>query len=230
MPLENSVDDYHPAFVHRGVIEQDKHFKEAVATTDETAGVVRYLGGGIAELDFGPGRRVIGGFFTDPIPPDVQASYEAQLVERLGPEKTDLVLNRSTPHMMIFPNLFLVQNDLRIIVPISARLTHYYHYFLELDGADPIINTTRRRRHEVSYGPAGSVLGDDLDVFERNQVGLESNLDGRRQWLDLSRGIGREHRDENGFLVSSTKDETGMRGIWRQYLEAMSTSDVAVPA
>jgi hypothetical protein len=69
-----------------------------------------------------------------------------------------------------------------------------------------------------SVGPAGMLLADDTEMYERNQAGLESLTP---EWLDVRRGIGREHVDTDGFTVGGATDETGMRGFWSHYKSLM---------
>ena len=61
-----------------------------------------------------------------------------------------------------------------------------------------------------SVGPAGMLLADDTEMYERNQLGIESLTP---EWLDVRRGLNRERVDENGFTVGGATDETGMRGF-----------------
>ena len=77
----------------------------------------------------------------------------------------------------------------------------------------------RLRRHEFSYGPAGFVLADDTDIFERNQLALEARAN---EWVNLNRGMHRERTDENGFRVSHVTDEIAIRAQWRHYKRLMT--------
>jgi len=67
-------------------------------------------------------------------------------------------------------------------------------------------------------GPAGMLLADDTEMYERNQAGLECLTP---EWLDIRRGLKREQVDENGFTIGGATDETGMRGFWSQYKTLM---------
>jgi hypothetical protein len=72
-----------------------------------------------------------------------------------------------------------------------------------------------------SVGPAGMLLADDTEMYERNQAGLGSL---NPEWLDVRRGLNREGVDENGFTIGAATDETGMRGFWRQYRSLMKAA------
>ncbi len=69
-----------------------------------------------------------------------------------------------------------------------------------------------------SVGPAGMLLADDTEMYERNQRGVEM-LD--PEWLDVRRGLQRESVDENGFTIGAGTDVTGMRGFWKHYRTLM---------
>ncbi|SCG77957.1 aromatic ring-hydroxylating oxygenase subunit alpha [Micromonospora inositola] len=227
MPLENSVDDYHAGFVHRGIWDMDEDLRKVWYSTEDadSEAVNIDLGNGHTAMDFGSGIRTVGGGVTESVVPDeVQREYEDSLRRRLGEEGANAVLKQAVPHMMVFPNLFMLQNDLRIITPVGVRTTHYYHYVFNLRGADPLINRARLRRHEVSYGPAGMVLQDDIEVFERNQAGIESRIGSGEEWLDLSRGLHRESTNSLGQPTGRTKDEIAQRAIWKHYKDRMTQS------
>jgi fatty-acyl-CoA synthase len=69
-----------------------------------------------------------------------------------------------------------------------------------------------------SVGPAGMLLADDTEMYERNQAGVAARSP---QWLDVSRGVGRETVDAAGHPVGAATDEVGMRGFWAHYRALM---------
>ena len=78
---------------------------------------------------------------------------------------------------------------------------------------------SRLRGHEAFYGPAGGGATDDLEMFERNQIGLSARVD---PWLVLARGRQQEYRDVDRTIVGQITDEVTQRGIWRQWKKVMS--------
>jgi hypothetical protein len=88
---------------------------------------------------------------------------------------------------------------------------------VQLAGADEL-NRRMVSQCVGSVGPAGMLLADDTEMYERNQAGLASLTP---EWLDVRRGLNREAVDENGFTIGGATDETGMRGFWRQYKSLM---------
>src|SRR5690606_17854329 len=88
---------------------------------------------------------------------------------------------------------------------------------VQLKGA-PELNKRMISQSIGSVGPAGMLLADDTEMYERNQRGAEML---RPEWLDLRRGLNRERVDERGLTIGSATDETGMRGFWAHYRKLM---------
>ena len=69
-----------------------------------------------------------------------------------------------------------------------------------------------------SVGPAGFLLADDSEMYERNQRGVHTR---NPEWLQLKRGTHRERQDENGHWVADATDELPQRAMWRHYKQLM---------
>jgi fatty-acyl-CoA synthase len=69
-----------------------------------------------------------------------------------------------------------------------------------------------------SVGPAGMLLADDTEMYERNQRGVQAR---DPEWLVLARGLHRERVDEDGYLIGDATDEVPQRGVWRHYRTLM---------
>jgi fatty-acyl-CoA synthase len=89
---------------------------------------------------------------------------------------------------------------------------------VQLKGA-PEMNKRMLQQCIGSVGPAGLLLADDTEMYERNQVGLAEL---RPEWLDVRRGIDRERVDERGLTIGHANDETAMRGFWAHYKGLMT--------
>jgi hypothetical protein len=124
-------------------------------------------------------------------------SYKEALVRRYGPDRADEILIAGGTYLLVFPNLILIGVHIRVVRPVSPAETQVFLYPMLLKGVTPEMNMARLRGHEAFYGPAGSGAVDDLETFERNQVGLSAQVD---PWLVVSRGIHRERRDVDGRL------------------------------
>jgi hypothetical protein len=148
------------------------------------------------------------------------------MVQRHGKERAEEILTAGGTHLLVFPNLVFIGVQIRVVQPISAAETEVFLYPTLLKGVPPEVNAGRLRGHEAFYGPSGMGAADDVDMFERVQMGLNVQLD---PWLLFARGLRREQRDVDGTLVGQMTDELTQRGIWRQWKKVMS-QDVSRPA
>jgi hypothetical protein len=156
------------------------------------------------------------------VPSEADGAYLAALTESYGAERAKEIIADGPAYVFMFPNLFVIQQDMRRIEPISPGKSHLYQHPAMLDGVMESINVQRLSRHEAAYGAAGFVMSDDFEVFARTQRSAESNND---DWLRISRGLDREVPHEHGGVFSHVTDETGIRGMWHQYVKLMKTGD-----
>jgi fatty-acyl-CoA synthase len=82
----------------------------------------------------------------------------------------------------------------------------------------PDLNRRMLQQTLGSVGPAGFLLADDSEMYERNQRGVQVR---RPEWLVLKRGVHRERLDERGHVVGDATDEVPMRAIWAHYRSLM---------
>jgi phenylpropionate dioxygenase-like ring-hydroxylating dioxygenase large terminal subunit len=216
---ENSIENYHGPFVHRVAFElSDRRAgrvrasitRRAPDQEDETL----YLGGGhMAEYlprQGSPARR-------EPTPAR-QIYLEA--MSRAYGERRARELTESMPaFFFVFPNLMFIQTHFRRFDPVNVDHTNVYYHPALLKGVPDEINQEILRFHETSFGPAGFVTPDDVQILERNQIGLQALGD---EWLFLGRGSHRETRHADGGASGQFMDETQLRGLWRHYAQLMS--------
>ncbi len=103
------------------------------------------------------------------------------------------------------------------IQPVSAAECVQYVTAVQLTGGREL-NRRMVSQSIGSVGPAGMLLADDTEMYERNQAGLAAL---RPEGLDVSRGVARETTDERGHPVGGATDEVGMRGFWAHYRALM---------
>lgn len=213
---ENETDGYHPQFVHDAIFDVTGS-PIAALYSDASTAVTRDLGGGHSENDLRPEFRK----FAEPMrwfgtTPERVPEYVAAMHEAYG-DDADRRMIEGSPHVMIFPNLFIAEIQVFNIQPRAADESVQYSTAIQLGGA-PELNRRMVSQSIGSVGPAGMLLADDTEMYERNQRGVEML---QPEWLDVSRGIGREEIDENGHPIGSATDETGIRGFWKQYKSLM---------
>lgn len=215
--VENETDGYHPQFVHASIFSVAKSGIGDLYGSKSTA-VARDLGKGHTENDLRPEFRRIGvpmGWFgtTEERVPD----YAARMKAAYGAEKARQIMIDGTPHVMIFPNLFIAEIQIFVIQALGVDDTIQHVTALQFKGA-PDFNRRLRQQTMGSVGPAGFLLADDSEMYERTQRGVHSR---DPEWNYLGRGKHRERRDADGYLVGDATDEVTSRGIWRHYRSLM---------
>lgn len=215
--VENETDGYHPAFVHSSIFGVADSGIGALYANDSTA-VVRDYGNGHTEVDLRPEFRK----FDEPMrwfgtTAEKLPEYTEAMNQAYGNERAREIMIDGTPHAMIYPNLFIAEIQLFSIQPISVNETVQHVTALQFKGA-PKLNRRMRQQTMGSVGPAGFLLADDSEMYERTQRGVQSR---NPEWLFLGRGEQRERRDKDGYRVSHATDETPSRGIWRHYRSLM---------
>jgi phenylpropionate dioxygenase-like ring-hydroxylating dioxygenase large terminal subunit len=221
--VENSMDGYHGNFVHQSFFENVRR-RTGVNLTDmmtsQSLAQTRDLGNGHVMIDFWPYNQARGARLGAAMPTSESGqAYRDALIAKHGVERAQQLLTARGTHLLVFPNLVLIGVQIRVIKPVATDETEVFLYPTLLKGAPRELNVARLRGHEAFYGPAGGGATDDLEMFERNQIGLSARVD---PWLVLSRGLGQERQDTNGTIVGQITDEVTQRGIWRQWKRLMS--------
>jgi phenylpropionate dioxygenase-like ring-hydroxylating dioxygenase large terminal subunit len=218
---ENQVDRYHATFVHQVTYSLDKGKADwAAKLNSEGPAFVRCFEGGHSELDFSPVNLASGHsqYSAGSVArseqdfPDLVSALEA----RLGVEYAKKLLVGGPPHLLVFPNLAFVMQDIRFILPVSVNESTVYQFPAFLDGASDAVNNERLRRHQL----AGAVMTDDHEVLERNQRGYSGEGDFS---AILERGFGQDRSDDEGYSVGSLLSESPLRNFWNAYVTLMDS-------
>jgi len=219
LQLENSIDGYHPNFAHQA-------FFDAFGTRmgvpldifrGNSLGRNRDLGNGHSMLDFRAYNRessALRARIDKMRETPSGADYWEGLRQRLGANRALDVLTVGGTHMSVFPNLVVLQNQIRTIRPVAVDRTEVFLNPVLLAGAPDPVNATRLRVHEMFYGPGGGGVPDDIEMFRRVQIGLDSSID---PWIRFWRGPHREEPDTDGTLFGQMTDEVSQRAMWREW-------------
>ncbi len=217
--VENETDGYHPQFVHSSIFSVAESGIGALYAEGSTA-LSRDLGNGHTENDLRPEFRrrgdPLGWFGTTP---ERLPDYVARMRAAHG-DAAEAILVDGSPHVMVFPNLFIAEIQLFVLQPLGVDDTVQHVTAVQLRGA-PDMNRRMLSQTVGSVGPAGLLLADDSEMYERNQRGVQGR---RPEWLVLRRGLHRERLDENGHLVGDATDEVPQRAIWRHYRRLMEAA------
>ncbi|GGC44287.1 ring-hydroxylating oxygenase subunit alpha [Novosphingobium marinum] len=228
------MDGYHPMYVHASVLstwERHAESGEGLGATHsdnpfgfDSISETRDFGHGHTMLDFRKHRLKHTGKFRAILEKTNGGKeyIEALYAEHEADWADMLIAMAGDPHLGVFPNLQLINNQIRIINPISVDETEVIMFPVLFENASREINALRLRQHESFYGPAGSGSTDDAEIFERVQLGLNASVE---PWIDISRGMEREWIDSDGSIVGHITDEVPQRGQMRQWLAMMSPPD-----
>lgn len=218
--LENETDGYHPAFVHASVFKVTDSGIGGLYGAKSTA-LTRDFGNGHTEIDLRPEFRRLDqpmGWFgtTAERLPD----YTSRMQASYGAERARQIMVDGTPHIMVFPNLFIAEIQVFVIQPRAVDNSIQHVTALQFKGA-PDLNRRLRQQTMGSVGPAGFLLADDSEMYERSHRGV---LTRDPEWLYLGRGKHRERQDEDGHRVAHATDEVPSRGIWQHYKNLMTAA------
>ncbi len=215
--VENETDGYHPGFVHASVFQvMDSRIDELYG--DKSTSLSRDYGNGHTEIDLRPEFRKRNepmswfGTSAEKLP-----EYVEQMNKAYGEAKARTIMIDGAPHAMIFPNLFIAEIQLFVIEPISVSESVQHVTAIQYKGGTDI-NRRLRQQTMGSVGPAGFLLADDAEMYERTQKGLHAQLPKKTY---IGRGDHRERIDEQGFLIGDSTDDLPSRGIWKHYKKLM---------
>ena len=145
--LDNECDGYHPAFVHASIFSVADSGIGSLYGPKSTA-LTRDYGNGHTDVDLRPEFRRKGqplGWFgtTAERLPDYVAKMEAAY----GAETARTVMIDGTPHVMIFPNLFIAEIQIFVIQPLAANDTVQHVTALQFKGAPDLNRRTHGSPH-----------------------------------------------------------------------------------
>jgi len=235
--IENHNDTIHPRFVHASSVAAAADQPDGAPTDGSGEIALRQMRQNGAPPDVWErlglwtsdyGHSYMGDYHDDEkllarSEDPVHRAYRERLEARHGPERTRQILGVSRFNSIIYPNLsFMSQfGQLRIVHPIAVDRTAVYTYVFRLKGAPEEMFETAVAFANVVNGIGSCVLTDDLETYERLQVGLASQ---GTDWVDVSRGAGRDEPDEHGLERGATgTSEIHIRNqfrAWRHYMTA----------
>jgi fatty-acyl-CoA synthase len=220
---ENSLEgDYHGPFIHR--VAFDLHARQTGLSMsslyeNEVPDVIRYLPGGHMVEDYRGATMAPPGK-----PSPARRAYVEAMEKQHGLDRARQLVSTIAPLVYVFPNFLYLMTHVRRVQPVSVDETFVYYQPMFLKGVPGEINENRLRFHEFGFGPAGFISPDDIEIMERNQIGIQA------QGNDVSfigRGIHREKRMADGGTAGFTMDENHLRGMWGHYAKLMRDPEAA---
>lgn len=226
---ENGNDGYHPTFVHGGfqkAMERRTGVERNPFQRDEGGGPKIDLGNGhgvssLAEARHKHNRAEAANdsYYDRAVHSPGGAALVQHLEETLGKERAIQLLEPSNAYnLCIFPNLLLIQSQIRVVQPVAPDLTYVAAYASEWPDEPEEINQLRMRLQEGFWGPAGMGVPDDIEMFERVQRGLAAHSP---EWLIIRRGLEREEQ-EGARIRGVGSDETTLRAFHNEWRRRMA--------
>jgi phenylpropionate dioxygenase-like ring-hydroxylating dioxygenase large terminal subunit len=228
--IENSIDFLHPSILHRNAIDAAEH-----TFRDRNSGrpiplevdLVRANGLTLGEWDrvgvkaLERGHCWSGGFIQDTVDTEhelitgashkktvespAQQRYREALVRSYGEPRSNEIRSFKRHNTLVYPNLFVnsgVQR-IRVLYPTAVNRTEQHSYVFRLKGAPEEIFRIAVCVVTQSNTPSSIVTTDDHEALERVQ---EAMTTGDHEWIEVSRGLGREKAIDNGWTAEGTNE------------------------
>lgn len=234
LQMDNSLDGYHGPYVHEsgfaalayrrgdGPPTSPQRARRSRSGDEQFLGFAKSAGAfsagfprghGLTHVPHDLGSGLVG---ITRLSDDVYEEYVSALLSRYGKERTkELVAGR---HLLIFPNLILMDCNIRVVHPISVDFSYVESYFIEMSGVDAAVNAQRLRDLQARLGTAGFIGTDDVEMFSGNQTGLAG-----LEEIYFSKGIQREV-ESDGSRRGSPSDEVPQRAFYREWSRLMGTA------
>jgi len=213
--VENGVDSYHPMFVHQSAFSAFRRSGVQKYQQQRRPNITGSVTLGFENGHCGLERPGLDTLFTE----EQFDGYLQALTARHGAARATRIATVRAIH--IFPNVTLMDANIRVIQPLSVNATNVHSYFISYDGVADDVNLVRLRDYQSRLGTAGLVGTDDIDIFTGNQSGIAARALDR---LIFDRGIDREVVLPGGVRRGVSMDETPQRAIYRGWLRAMNNA------
>ena len=208
--VENGADGYHPNFVHESAFKTLEQF-------GLRNGSNRIPGEVGSSMGFDYGHCWLSGAYRQSMPQDLFKGYMESLAAQYGSERAQEVTKNR--HILLFPNVYLMDVNVRVIQPVSADKTVVYSSYTRLEGVSDDVNRARLQDLQRRLGTTGFISPDDMEMFAANQTGMQASS---MEWLILSRGMNRERVHPSGEREALYSDETPQRAIYREWDRLMN--------
>lgn len=234
--FENLCDAAHPLFVHRSSIEASQAQSDAVHSDGTGEIAIRQMRQNGAPYSFWEsqvgiwtypnGHSYLGDYHDDSklvaaLKDPVFREYIAALEKKKGKEETKRILEVRRWNSNVYPNVSLMSQfqQLRVVQPIAVNRTVVYTYNFKLKGAPEQMFRNTIAFANIVNGTGSLVLTDDLEIYNRIDMGLSS--DGA-EWLQIGRGYQSDQPEAHGGRkgINSTSEVyiRNMLDAWVGYM------------
>jgi benzoate/toluate 1,2-dioxygenase subunit alpha len=236
MLVENQTDTCHPMVAHESsagtaVSVWEREQDAVVARGGRKPMAVEVYAPFVAPYDFFEkmGIRVwANGHGHTGVTTSIHADYSAvsgyfeQMVAAYGEERARAILGESRHNTIYFPNIMVKGpiQTLRVFRPLAADRTLVESYTFRLAGAPDMLFERTLMYNRLINAPTSIVGHDDLEMYERAQLGLQA--DGF-EWVNLQRLLASGEAPDETAVVGGTS-ERQMRNQFQAWVKFMTMS------
>ena len=207
LQAENGADGWHARFVHASAFETQAAYGGR-PTRHFSNGITRGFDNGACILDR-PG--IIQGLSDEQ-----REDIRQRLLTRHSPERLEQIWR--IRHILLFPNVYLFDNLIRVIQPVSVDRTNVLSHPFHLRGVSEAYNRLRLPELQSRLGTTGMVGPDDLEMFAATQTGMQG---AKMRWIVLSHGMAEDQQAEGSEVVGDDTSEIPQRAIYRHWAMMM---------
>ncbi|MBO0753464.1 MAG: oxidoreductase, partial [Bradyrhizobiaceae bacterium] len=148
--------------------------------------------------------------------------YFEQMVAAYGEERARAILGESRHNTVYFPNIMVKGpiQTLRVFKPLAADRTLVESYTFRLAGAPDMLFERTLMYNRLINAPTSIVGHDDLEMYERAQLGLRA--DGF-EWVNVQRLFAPSEVEDETAIAGGTS-ERQMRNQFRAWIKFMTMS------
>jgi phenylpropionate dioxygenase-like ring-hydroxylating dioxygenase large terminal subunit len=234
--FENLCDAAHPLFAHRSSIEASQAQSDDVHSDGSGEIAIRQMRQNGAPYSFWEfqvgiwtypnGHSYLGDYHDDSklvaaLKDPVFRDYLTALEKKKGKKEAQRILEVRRWNSNIYPNVSLISQfqQLRVVHPIAVNRTVVHTYNFRLKGAPEQMFRNTISFANIVNGTGSLVLTDDLEIYNRIDIGLGSQ---GAEWLQIGRGYQSDLPDSHGGRkgVNSTSEVyiRNMLDAWQGYM------------
>jgi phenylpropionate dioxygenase-like ring-hydroxylating dioxygenase large terminal subunit len=234
--FENLCDAAHPIFTHRSSIEAAQAQSDSVHSDGSGEIAIRQMRQNAAPYSFwetqvgiwtyAGGHSYLGDYHDDSklvaaLKDPVFRDYLSALEKNKGKEETKRILEVRRWNSNIYPNVSLMSQfqQLRVVHPVAVNRTVVQTYSFRLKGAPEQMFRNTVAFANIVNGTGSLVLTDDLEIYNRIDLGLSSE---GAEWLQVGRGYQSDVPEQYGGRrgVNSTSEVyiRNMLDAWLGYM------------
>ena len=238
--LENLCDAAHPIFVHQSSIDaaqaqsdqshSDGSGEIAIRQMRQNGAPYSFWEANVGIWTYPNGHSFLGDYHDDAklvaaLNDPMFREYVGVLESRRGKQAAKRILETRRWNSNVYPNLsFMSQfQQLRVVHPISVHETVVYAYAFRLSGAPQRMFENAVSFANVVNGTGSLVLTDDLEIYNRIDLGL---LSAGAEWLEIGRGYAGDLPDEHGGRRGkNSTSEVYIRNMFDAWLDYMANEN-----